>query len=333
MADLLRQNLLSPVFLAFVLGWVAALLKSDLRLPPGAYTVLSAYLLFSIGLKGGVSLSGSEFGAIGGPVVACILLGAAIPIIVYNIARRLGRIDRVNSASLAAHYGSVSAVTFIACLTFLDAGKVPYEPYVTALVAILEVPGIMVALLIFRIREPQEPNMTPGDEIDPGPSNESGLLAAIHEVITGKSIMLLLGGMAIGILTGSQGLEKVKPFFVDPFQGVLTIFMLEMGLLAASRAGDVRKVGGFIVAWGLIGPLLLGSLGVLVGKLVGMSPGGMTVLGVLAGSASYIAAPAAVRVGLPAANPSLSLTPAVALTFPFNLSVGIPLLHAFASRL
>lgn len=295
--------------------------------------MLTTYLLFAIGLKGGAALSKTSFSDVIVPIGGTVILGALIPIVVYNLARKLGKLERADAASLAAHYGSVSAVTFIACKSFLESSGIPFEGYATAMLAAMEVPGIVVALSIARMREAAASSSGRADEFDPGPSERTGLGEAMHEVVTGKSIMLLGGGLLIGALCGQDGYEKVKPFFEVPFQGVLCIFMLEMGLLAATRAADIRRVGAFIVSWGILGPIALGAAGVGVGKLLGLSEGGMTILGTLAASGSYIAAPAAVRVALPNANLSLSLTPAVAITFPFNLACGIPLYAAIAHRL
>lgn len=318
--------------LCFALGFIATFLKSDLRLPQGAYVVLSSYLMLAIGLKGGVALSQTPISEMAGPLVATVIFGSLIPIAVYNIARRFGKLDRANSGAIAAHYGSVSAVTFIASLSFLDAIQIEHEGYLPALVAVMEIPGILVALVLARAREEAAAAQIAArsDEFDPGPAAKTGLAEAFHEVVTGKSIVLLGGGVLVGAITGAKGYESVKPFFVTPFAGVLCLFMLEMGLLAAGRLREVRSTGAFLVAWGLLGPILLGSVGAYVGMLSGLTVGGATVFATLCASASYIAAPAAVRVALPSANPSIYLTPAVGITFPFNLSVGIPLYYEVA---
>ena len=318
--------------LCFALGFAATFLKSDLRLPSGAYVVLSSYLMLAIGLKGGVALSQTSLGEIAGPLVATVIVGSLIPIAVYNIARRLGKLGRADSGAIAAHYGSVSAVTFIASLSFLDAIRVQYEGFLPALVAVMEIPGILVALVLARAREDAAANAlaTTSDEFDPGPATRTGLGEAVHEVITGKSIVLLGGGVLVGAITGTQGYESVKPFFVAPFAGVLCLFMLEMGLLAAGRLREIKGAGAFLIVWGIAGPIALGALGAWVGVLSGLGLGGATVFATLCASASYIAAPAAVRIALPDANPSIYLTPAVGITFPFNLSIGIPLYHEMA---
>jgi hypothetical protein len=302
--------------LAFVLGAAAAALRSDLRLPDALYASLSIYLVLAIGLKGGASLSEAEPSEVWAPALASLVLGATIPLWSYAILRRAGRLGVADAAALAAHYGSISIVTFMATLAFLDALGVPYEGYMAALAALLEVPGIAVALLLANL----------------GPGATRSAREAVRETLTGRSIMLLAGGLVIGLVCGPEGLASVKPFFVDPFQGALALFLLEMGRVAASRLSDLRESGAFVFAFAVVAPVVHGVLGVGLGYVAGLSLGGSVALGILSGSASYIAAPAAVRLALPEARPSLYLTPVLAVTFPFNLVVNIPLLHAVAER-
>ena len=312
--DLVLSNLTSPVVLAFVLGIVAALVRSDLRLPADIYAVISIYLLFAIGLKGGAELSVTAFADFVYPALATLVVGVVTPLTTYFVVRRLGGFGVADAAALAAHYGSVSMVTFLACMTFLQTLKVPFEAFAPALVVLLEVPAIVVGLGIARARLGAE-----------GEGEASGSWAAtLHEIFAGRGIVLLLGGLAIGWLAGKPGMVKVEGFFVAPFQGVLTLFLLEMGIVAARRLRDLRQAGLFLVAFGTILPLAHGALGALLGSLAGLSLGGTTVLAVLAASASYIAAPAAVRIALPQANPSYYLTASLGITFPFNLTIGIP---------
>jgi uncharacterized protein len=312
--ELVQLNLLSPIVLAFVLGMTATLVRSDLKFPDELYTALSIYLLLAIGLKGGAALSETRLAELWAPALVTLGLGVTVPLWSYAILRRLGRFSVFDAAALAAHYGSVSAVTFIAAMSFLQALQVPFEGFMPTLVAILEVPAIVVALVIARMRG--------------GGRGSWG--AVLHEIFAGKSILLLLGGLLIGWIAGVPGLAKVAPLFVDLFQGVLMLFLLEMGMVAARRFGDLRRVGPFLLGFGMVMPVLHGALGVWLGTLAGLSVGGATVLGVLAASASYIAAPAAVRIALPQANPSYYLTASLAVTFPFNLTVGIPLYYAIA---
>jgi uncharacterized protein len=314
--DLLRLNLLSPMVLAFVLGGVAALIRSDLKLPDALTSSISIYLLLAIGLKGGAELAETSLAQLWAPVLATLFLGLAVPIWCYGLLRGLANFSVADAAAIAAHYGSVSAVTFAATQTFLEVQQIPVEGFMPALVAILEVPAIVVALLIART------------------SMHSGSWhTALHELLTSKSVVLLLGGLLIGYLAGKPGLEQVAPVFVAPFKGVLTLFLLELGMVAAQRLRALREGGLFLVAFGVIMPILHGALGIWLGWLSGLSLGGALTLGVLAASASYIAAPAAVRVALPQANPGYYLTAALGVTFPFNLAIGIPLYYALATLL
>jgi hypothetical protein len=315
--DLVRLNLLSPMVLAFVLGIVATLVRSDLRMPDDLYTALSIYLLLAIGVKGGAALSATPLSEFWAPGLATLFLGVAVPLWCYAVLRRFGRFGVADAAALAAHYGSVSAVTFIAALGFLEVVGTTTEGFLPALVAVLEVPAIVLAMLLARVR-----------------GGAAGSAAeALREIVTGKSIVLLLGGLAIGLLAGPRGLEEVRPFFVDPFKGALCLFLLEMGMTAARRFRDLARAGAFLLVFAIAAPVLNGALGVLLGTLAGLSLGGATVLGAMAASASYIAAPAAVRIGIPDANPAFYLTASLAVTFPFNLTFGIPLYHALAQRM
>jgi uncharacterized protein len=313
--ELMQANLLSPVVLAFVLGIVATRVRSDLRFPDELYQALAIYLLLAIGLKGGAALAETPLREFWAPALATLALGCAIPLYSYLIVRRVGRMSVADAAALAAHYGSVSMVTFIAALSFMQLVGTPVEGFLPTLVALLEVPAIVIALVIARLRMAA----TPG-----------GMGEVLHEVLAGKSVLLLVGGLAIGAASGAAGLAKVAPFFVDPFQGALTLFLLEMGMVAARRFRDLRTAGAFLLAFAILMPVFNGVLGVWLGQLAGLSLGGATVLGVMSASASYIAAPAAVRIALPEANPGYYLTAALAVTFPFNLTLGIPLFYGFA---
>ena len=247
------------------------------------------------------------------PALATLALGVLTPLLSYTTLRRLGRFDVLNAAAIAAHYGSVSAVTFIAATAFMQAAQEPIEGFLPTLVAILEVPAIVIALLIAR------------RSLGGGSLGE-----AVREIFSGKSILLLLGGSLIGFLSGPEGLKQVAPVFVEPFRGVLVLFLLELGMVAAKRLRDLRQVGSFLLGFAIVMPIIQGSLGVWLGSLAGMSVGGAMVLGTMAASASYIAAPAAVRIALPQANPSYYLTASLGITFPFNLTLGIPLYYVLS---
>jgi len=313
--ELLVANLLSPIILAFALGIIASLIRSDLRLPEPLYNALSIYLLFAIGLKGGVELHQTPIGDFVGPALLTLFLGLLTPITAYAVLRRIGKFDRVNAAAVAAHYGSVSAVTFIVATSFgISTGRAP-EGFMPALVAILEVPAIVVAIMIAFLRE----------------QRAGSWWGALHEVLAGRSVVLLAGGLVIGTLAGPERFQPVEPFFVSGFQGALALFLLEMGIVAARRLKDLRKVGLFLIGFGIVMPILHGVLAVWLGGLVGLSVSGAAVLGAMVSSASYIAAPAAVRIALPEANPTIYLTASLGITFPFNLIAGIPLYFAAAS--
>jgi hypothetical protein len=317
MFDLARTNLTAVPVLAFALGILAARLRSDLRLPAPVTAFLSAYLLLAIGLKGGIALAKSSPGELWLPALATLVVAAAVPVAVYNVFQRLGRFSITDAAAIAAHYGSVSAVTFTAAVAFTAAAGQPAEGFLPALVAIMEVPGIVIALVIAQ-------RHTGGGE---------NLKAAVREVLTGKSVLLLGGGLVIGAIAGPTGSQAVEPFFVGLFPGLLALFLLDLGVLAGEHMTAVRKAGRFLVAFALTAPLALGLAGAAIGTAAGLSAGGAAVFAAMVASASYIAAPAAVRVALPDANPGLYLTASLALTFPLNLTIGIPLYYQAAQLL
>jgi uncharacterized protein len=318
-ADIIASNLLSPIVLAFALGVLAALVKSDLEFPEALYHALTIYLLLAIGLKGGIALAATPLATIALPLLATVVLGVVTPLIAFAVLRWIGSIDNVNAAAIAAHYGSVSAVTFLAAQSFAQNIGEVVEGYLPALVAVLEVPAIVVALLLVGRRTEAAAAAVGG-----------GRGAALREVLTGRSIILLVGGVVIGYMADPQALAGVEPFFIGLFPGALTLFLLELGMVAARRMRDLRRVGPFLLGFGILMPIVHGFLGTWVGQLVGMSTGGSAILGTMVASASYIAAPAAVRVALPQANPAFYLTAALGVTFPFNLTLGIPLYFAFA---
>lgn len=330
----LTQSLLSPMVLAFLLGVIAALVRSDLKIPESLHAALTIYLLFAIGLKGGAKLDGVALADFARPAAAAIALCLAIPLWSFFILRRAGRMSVADAAALAAHYGSVSVVTFGACLAFLDARNVAHEAFLPALLAVMEVPAIMVALYLAGLARvaPQSIRPLAATGIVPSPRPAVGQ-GVLRDLLTSKGIVLLLGGMAIGLLSGKKGYEQVAPLFDAPFRGVLTLFLLEIGLVAGLRLRDLKTAGPFLGGFAVVMPLLHGLLGVWLGQRAGLGVGGATVLGTLAASASYIAAPAAVRVALPEANPALYVTASLAITFPFNVVVGIPAYFAFASWL
>lgn len=308
--DLVLLNLTSPSILAFFLGMAAALMKSNLRVPPQVHEVISQYLLFAIGIKGGFALADTDMSIIVNPALATLAVGVMTTLIALAVASCFQ--DFKDACALCAHYGSVSAVTFIACLSFIKLQGGETEGYLTALLAILEIPAILIALIIYNRKA--------------GGGKHSGLGAVVAEVFTGKTMLLLMGGIAIGMISGHDGKELVEPVFIIPFQGMLVFFLLEMGIVAAEHLRSMRRNQTvFIVVFAITMPVIFAAIGTYAAYLAGMSASGMLVLATMAASASYIAAPAAIRLSIPEANPSLYLVASLGVTLPFNLIIGMPI--------
>lgn len=297
-----------PLF--FLLGFVARLARSDLKIPGQLYEALSIYLLIAIGLKGGMELARQDALSILPQALMVLILGAVIPLIAFPLLRRLGKLDRFNAAAIAGHYGSVSVVTFAVAVDYLIARGIEYEAYMPLFLVLLEMPGIAVGILLAKL----------GSDLR---SVRWGVLS--HEIFLGKSMVLLAGGLIIGWIAGPSGLAPLEPLFFDLFKGVLCLFLLEMGLVAASQASALRTSGVFLVVFAIVMPIISAIIGAAAGMLMGLSQGGTLLLATLAASASYIAAPAAIRIAIPEANPGLSITAALVVTFPFNILLGIPL--------
>ncbi|MFN4310116.1 MAG: sodium-dependent bicarbonate transport family permease [Ferrovibrio sp.] len=317
MTDLLSLaagNLLSPMILAFALGALAAFLRSDLEIPEGAAKGLAIYLMFAIGFKGGVAMHSASGLALLWAILAALALSIILPLLAFGLLRGIWRQDRTNAAAIAAHYGSISIVTFVTAAEFLRSRDIPYEGYLVAMTAVMETPAILIGLLLAG-RQVQQ-GMQQG-------SSERGEL--VREVLVNGSVMLLVGGFIIGWITGDAGLTKIRPFVVDLFNGALCIFLLDMGLVAVRQGRAAKHFPKPLILFGLVMPPLGAALGLLTAWALGLSVGGAMLLAVLAASASYIAVPAAMRLALPAANPSLSVTLALAITFPFNVAIGLPL--------
>ena len=305
--------MIDVVVFFFLLGVFARLVKSDLRLPEALYETLSIYLLLAIGLKGGIELSKQPLAALAPQVLACMALGFVIPFALFPLARAL-RLSGVDAAALVAHYGSVSVVTFAVATAALTRQGIAYESHAALWVAVMEAPGLVAGILLARwsLRD-----------ADRGRRTDWGSLA--HDVLFGKSVLLLLGGLLIGAVAGEAGTAPIKAVFIDPFKGVLALFLLELGLVAGGRLAEVRRVGPAVLVIGLGAPPLLALAGAATGWALGLSTGGVALLATLAASASYIAAPTAMRIAVPQANAALSITAALGITFPFNIVVGIPL--------
>ncbi len=299
---------LDPVIMFFLLGMVAGLLRADLRLPSAIYELLSVLLLLSIGLKGGMAMAGVPASQLVGQLFAVAVMGLVTGLVAFGLLRISRGLPRSDAASIAAHYGSVSVGTYAVAVAYLNHLGVSFEEHVAAFVVVLEVPAILLGVALARGTRPA-----------------GGWRDLAGEVFLGKSVVLLLGGMAIGMVAGAEGLEGISPLFFDAFKGILALFLLEMGLIAAGQLGPARQHGLFLVGFALTMPLLGAVIGAGFAALLGLSLGGALLLVTLGASASYIAAPAAMRMAVPDANPGLSLTAALAVTFPFNVLVGIPL--------
>lgn len=323
--ELILSNLLTPMVLSYALGLAAGRLGSDLRVPKQLYESITIYLLFAIGFKGGAEIAQTRFGDILLPALASMGLGLLIPLYCYPILRRFGKFSRADSASIAAHYGSVSAVTFATALTILEANQIAHDGFMNALLALLESPAIILGVILAERARHLEAQNHKRAPIDWG--------FFLREAFVSKSVVLLLGGIIIGALSGESGYNSMRPFLVEPFKGVLSFFLLELGVVTAERFSDVRKMGVFLTGFGILVPILNGFLGVTLGWLVGLNLGGAVLLGTLAASGSYIAAPAAMRTAIPDANPALSLTAVLCITFPFNITLGIPLYLMMAKAL
>ncbi|MCR5869232.1 MULTISPECIES: sodium-dependent bicarbonate transport family permease [Aquincola] len=312
--------MIDVVVFFFLLGLFARLVRSELKLPEALYETLSIYLLLAIGLKGGIELSKQPLATLAPEVAALAAMGFLIPLALYPLLRLL-RLSGVDAAALGAHYGSVSVVTFAVAQTALAREGLPLEAQAPLWVAVLEAPGLLAGILLARLSAAREASGPP----------RWGELA--HDVFFGKSVLLLVGGLVIGAVAGEAGTAPIKAVFVDPFKGVLALFLLELGLVAGGRLGDVRRFGFAVLLVGIGAPLLLSGVGAATGLLLGLGIGGVAMLATLAASASYIAAPTAMRIAVPQANAALSITAALGITFPFNIVVGIPLYIELARRL
>jgi hypothetical protein len=325
MSDILSlaaNNLLSPIILSFALGVAASLARSDLSVPEAAAKALSIYLLFAIGFKGGVSVADHGIDlTLGLSLLAGIVLSFILPLVAFALLKVMSGLSRLDAAAVAAHYGSISIVTFVAASSVLESSGIAAEGYMVAVAAAMEAPAILSALWL----------ISRGGGENGTQRMDSDLW---REILLNGSIVLLVGAFAIGWATGQDGLAEIDSFIVAPFKGVLCLFLLDMGIVAGRglRGGSgVLRPG--VLAFGMLMPLIGSLFGLTAGLLLGLSTGGVALFMVLSASASYIAVPAAMRVALPEANPSVYLTLSLGVTFPFNLTVGIPLYVAIASAM
>lgn len=323
------SNLLVPAVLFFALGFFARVVRSDLRFPPDLAKLLSIYLLVAIGIHGGHELGRADLMTAVNAVFWAIVLGVSLPLLGYAVLVATRKVDALNAAAIAAHYGSVSAGTFLTAIAYLRSSGVEFESYPVIMLAVMESPAIVAGLLL-AARARQLEGARNGDD-NPTVRNRSSLL---HEAFTNGSVVLLIGSMAIGAIAAPKALEAISPFVNDIFMGMLCLFLLEMGMEAARRIEEFRRVGMVLAVFGVAMPLVSAVIGIAIGHYaLGFGVGGTTLVAVLAASASYIAVPPAMRLAVPEANPSLYLTLSLGITFPFNVVVGIPLYHRLATLL
>ena len=319
---IISQNILSPAILFFALGIAAGFVKSDLEVPDSISRYLSIYLMMAIGLKGGVAIANTrEFtpqilGAIGSGLTVSLLL----PFLSYGILRLTTKLDRPTAAAVAAHYGSISMVTFATATAFLKSHEIAYAGYVVAILALMEAPAILSGLFIVHKTAPETRTH----------KTEEKKLS--REIFTNGAILLLFGAFTIGWITGQPGFDKVSGFLDAPFQGILCLFLLDMGLLVAKNLHHLKSFTWPLALFGIYMPLIGASIGLGISTLIGLDVGTGTLLTVLCGSASYIAVPAAMRLALPEAKAAIYVPMSLAITFPFNVTLGIPLYFALASE-
>jgi len=311
------NNLTSVAVLVFILGFIGARFKSDLRIPESIYQLISIYLLLGIGLKGGQALKDVSFQEVIKPSLTTLVIGSLIPFLAYYFLSAIKSLPMSQRGVIAAHYGSTSLVTFSAAVLYLENNNIFYEGYSTTLLTIMEVPGLVVGIYLASRKYKSNISWS----------------KTFQEILLGKTVLLLVGGLFVGFLTTNNGFDKVSPFFIDLLNGFLVLFLLQLGYMAGTQLSEVKKSGYRLIIFSIIFPVIAGSLGALGGFIAGLSFGGTALLAVLAGSASYIAAPAAVSIALPKEKLGLALSCSIGITFPFNLVFGIPIYLAMADFL
>ncbi len=315
---LLLANLISPPVIAFAAGIVAVYVRSDLKFPEQVYQALTIYLLLAIGFKGGKAMASTSLIELAAPLGITLVIGSLIPVLVFFFTRKVLQMRVSDAAALAAHYGSVSAVTFMAAIAFLDQQKISYEKFMPAIMAAMEIPAIFVAMVLAKMFSAQA---------------KAPLKNSLHEVITGKTFILLICGIVCGVTASDQSRALLDPFLISPFYGVLMLFLLEMGLIAGAKIKESKRIRKSLIAFAIFAPIVQACLGLVLAWSIGLSQGGAVIFAVLAASASYIAAPAACRASLPNADPATYVTSSLGITFPFNLVIGIPLYLAMSNFL
>jgi len=337
--QLIQSNLLTPIILFFLFGIIAARIKSDLKIPEAISEFLPIYLLAAIGLHGGIEMRNTGFENMLIPMLVAIGLSLLFTLNHYQILRRLGKFNIFDSYALASTYGAVGAVTFSVGLSFLKNQGVTSEGYLAAILAILEPVAFIMAIFLTNMAvskqiRAKKKSFTNDDvsDIDIGlRETKTKLSQVLHESLTGKAIVILLGCIVIGYMIGESGFSSISIVFDQMFTGAIVIFMIEMGIIAGQRLDDIKKVGIFLIAFAVIMPTFNGIIGVLVATGMGLSLGGAVMFGLLLASASFIAAPAVLRHAIPQANPSLYITSALGITFPYNIIVLLPIMFAIST--
>ena len=316
------ETLTSPVILFFILGFLAAVIRSDLTIPEPFAKAMSIYLMAAIGLKGGVEVASTGFTAeLATSAAAGLALSFTLPVIAFYLLKTIGKLGPIDAGAVSAHYGSVSVVTFVTAFELLTNQGLKPDGFMVAVMALMETPAIITGLLLVRAASAKSSSV----------ENSGSNLA--HEVLTNGSVVLLIGAFLIGMIAGAEGFAPVKPLFDVGFKGVLCLFLLDMGLLAARRLLQSRKVTFSLALLGVALPIINGVIGTLLGTFIGLDIGSVAIMGVLAASASYIAIPAAMRLALPQADPGIYLSMSLGITFPFNIIFGISLFTAIAKTL
>lgn len=342
MFEMAATNLLAPPALFFALGLFAAFVRSDLSMPEAAAKLLSLYLLLSIGFKGGAAAHAAGLNL---EILAALLVGIALsaimPVIIFPIFKKLAGLDAVTAAATAAHYGSISIVTFVAAVDFASRTEVALSGHMIAVAVVMESPAILTGLILASLSVVKSPSLSEaqqsalslaGEALNDVAKPRTSKRELMREVFFNGSVVLLVGAFIIGLITGGDGMDRLKPFVTEMFQGALCLFLLEMGLVAGRRIFQGGGVKFGLVLAALISTLLGATLGFLGARLISASPGDTAIFMTLGASASYIAVPAAMRVALPDANPGAYLTASLGITFPFNLIIGLPMYFWFASH-
>jgi len=340
--ELIQSNLLTPIVLFFIFGIIAARIKSDLKIPEAISEFLPIYLLAAIGLHGGIEMRNTGFETMLVPMLVAIGLSLLFTLNHYQILRHLGKFNLFDSYALASTYGAVGAVTFSVGLSFLKNQGVTSEGYIAAILAVLEPVAFILAIFLtnmavskqIRTKKESVGDIKIESELEMGISaTKTNLKQVLHESITGKAIVILLGSIVIGYLIGEEGFSSISIVFDDLFTGAIVIFLIEMGIIAGQRLDDIKKVGVFLIGFSIIMPTFNGIIGVLVATALGLSLGGAVMFGLLLASASFIAAPAVLRHAIPQAKPGLYITSALGITFPYNIIVLLPILFIVSSAL